>query len=225
MVFDGPGAEDFGNVAALNRAWLRLLRQDPVSRKTRGQVAGAHLAALAKLTHAESERLAEAPFLLFSLRERDEALWSDIIEGACHRSLFRDTRTPEAETVLAAALGFVWALARQNPYALRLICGATLYWCERVGELTFYRLLSAVRQTDEIPVPRSAAHPTLWRKLLTAGVSPRDDLRSAAQLSALQTVLTEPVESPRAERLPLAASRARAPGLRVAEQKERHSRS
>ena len=127
--------------------------------------------------------------------------------------------------MLAAALGFVWQLARQNPYALRLICGATLYWCERIGELTFYRLLSAVRQTDEIPVLRSAAHPTLWRKLLTAGVSSRDDIRCAAQLCALQTVLTDPLECPRKERLALAASRSRAPELQVAEDNERHSRT
>jgi hypothetical protein len=225
MVFDGPDADDFGNVVSLNRAWLNLLRQDPAARRTSGREAESRIADIAKLSHRESGRLAEAPFLLFSFRERDETLWSEIIEGACHRRLFRDRRTREAETVLAAALGFVWQLSRRNPYALRLICGATLYWCERIGELTLYRLLSAVRQTDEIPVLRSAAHPTLWRKLLTAGVSPSADISSAAHLCALQTVLTEPVESARSERLAVAASRSRAPGLQVAEQKERHSRS
>ena len=225
MGFDGPDADDFGNVVSLNRAWLRLLRQEPQSRRSHAREAESHLADIAGLTHRASERLAESPFLLFSFRERDDALWTDIIEGTCHRNLFRDQRSHEAETVLAAALGFIWQLARQNPYALRLVCGATLYWCERIGELTFYQLLSSVRQTDEVPVLRSAAHPTLWRKLLTTGISASDEIRAAAQLCALQAVLTEPAESPRAERSALAASRSRAPGLRVAEEIERHSRS
>ena len=225
MVFDGPDLDDFGNVVSLNRAWIRLLRQDPESRRSQIREAEAHIAAIRGLSRQESERLAQAPFLLFSFRERDEALWSGIIEGARHRALFASARSQEAETVLAAALGFVWQLARQNPYSLRLICGATLYWCERIGELTFYRLLSAVRQTDNLPVLRSAAHPTLWQKLLTGGISSRDDLRSAAQLSALQTVLTEPVDTSRRDRLPLAASRSAPPGLRIAEEKGRHSRS
>lgn len=225
MDFDGPTADDFGNVASLNRAWLTLLRQDPASRKAAGRDAEPHMADIANLTHRESERLAESPFLLFSFRERDEALWSGIIEGNRRRHLFRDTRSREAETILASALGFIWQLARQNPYALRLICGATLYWSERIGELTFYRLLSAVRQTDRIPVLRSAGHPTLWRKLLTTGISASDDIRSAAQLCALQAVLTEPAASQRPERFAMAASRSRAPGLWVAEDNERHSRS
>ena len=225
MAFDGPAAEDFGNVASLNRAWLRLLRQDPGARRSRDRDTQSRLDDVANLTRRQSERLAGTPFLLFSFRERDESFWTEIIEGAGHRSLFRDTRSRETETVLAAALGFVWQLARQNPYALRLICGATLYWCERIGELTFYQLLSAARQTDEIPVLRSAAHPTLWKKLLTSGVSPSDDIRSAAHLCALQTVLTEPADSPRPNRLAIAASRTRAPGLQVADNKDRHSSS
>lgn len=224
MAFDGPDADDFSNVTALNRAWLGMLRQVPASRRTRCRETATRLAEIVELTHREAEHLAESPFLLFSFRERDEALWSGIIEGTGHRQLFRNQRSRETETVLAAALGFVWQLARQNPYALRIICGATLYWCERIGELTFYRLLSAVSQSDEIPVLRSAAHSTLWRKLLTGGVSPVAEVRSAAQLCALQMVLTDPVQIRRSERLSLAARRAPAPGLQVAEQKGRHSR-
>ena len=225
MSFEGPEAWDFQNVRSLNRAWLDLVRRDPALRRQSGPEARPHLARIAEVDHRQAERLASTPFLLFSFRERDEVLWSDLLATASHRHLFAGQRSRELETLTAAALGFIWQLARRNPYTLRLICGATLYWCERIGELTFFRLLSVARQSDDIPVLRSAGHPTLWLKLLGSGLSPDEEVRGAAQLAALQAMLTEPAALPRRGEVQRAARRSRSPGLRVAERDGPHSRS
>lgn len=224
MSFASPESDDFQNVASLNLAWLRLLCRDPAARRTRNPSAAPRLARLGSLSRAEAARLSGTPFLLFSFRERDDELWTRLLADSSHRGLFQERTASEAGLLRDAALGFIWRLARENPYVLRLVCGATMYWCERVAELTIYELLTAAACAGELPVLRFAGHPTLWEKLLANGISPHAELRSAAQLSALQTILTEPAAE-RRENLPVAASRSAAPGLRVAEGKGRHSDS
>lgn len=196
MSFDGPVDRDFDNVASLNSAWLTMLGTEhallrglddcPVSLRQR----------LTGLTRAEIHRLAETPFLLFSFRERDNRYWDEILEGRQAPGLFRSSGSEPVDTLVAAALGFVWQLANRNPYSLRIICGATLYWCERIGELTFFGLLDAVRNAGDVPLLRHGHRDTLWRKLLNEGISADSDVRRAAQLAALQCVLTDPQPFP-----------------------------
>lgn len=222
MAFNRPRKRDFENVAALNAAYLAMLRHDPaLSRGIRGCPAPL-LDRLRALTPQQAQRLAATPFLLFSFRERDERYWSRLLDDRS-RGLFRSSGSVEADTLTAAALAFIWQLARQNPYSLRLICGASLYWCERLGELTSYRLLDAFVGAGEVPVLRLAEHDTFWRHLLDQGASRRNEVRRAVQLAALQRILTDAPDSRGGQSWPVAARKIQAPGLRVAENRRRDS--
>jgi hypothetical protein len=95
--------------------------------------------------------------------------------------------------------------------------GAPLSWCEHIAELSNFELLDAYRRAGTAPAIRFAHRQELWRLLLGPGVSRRREVRRAAQLSALHTVLSNPVERGAWLR---AASRVRAPGLRVADEND-----
>ena len=219
MRFEGPELRDYDNVISLNAAYLAALRN--------GCEAGLECAAeplrarLADLGDRQAARLAETPFLLFSFRESDDGYWDNLLCDAVPGDLFQRVPTPDLAMLTSAALGFVWQLANRNPYALRLFCGATLYWCERIGELTFYRLLNALRCAGDVPVLRLASNQGLWRKLLEQGTSRDTRLRQAAQFAALQTVLTDPPDAGRVTPLRLAARRSTAPGLSIADESRR----
>lgn len=216
MAFDGPQADDYENVASLNRAFLTVLRCDARSRHGLLPVSTEVLERIAELTEMQVERLAAAPFLLLSFREQDDRYWDRVLADNNDRDLFSSTGCDDLDTVVSAGLGFVWQLARQNPYVLRLFCGSSLYWCERIAEQTFFRLLDSVAAQGGVPELRHAENRELWSKLLNQGVSVRAGVRTAAHLSALQTILTRPAKL----RQPAWARAARTTGrrsLRVAD--------
>ncbi len=225
MSFDGPDRGDYENVISLNQAYLTLLRKDRQLCRTPGGAAEPVYERIRELNRHQVGRLATTPFLLFSFRERDDRYWGRVLGEARAPDLFRSVASRDIDTLVSAALGFIWQLARRNPYTLRLICGATLYWCERVAEPTFYQLLDAVRCSGDLPVLRLAHQSTMWQKLLDKGIGRENQSRSAAQMSALQTVLTEPYLPEKQGSLSLAARNVRAPGLRVAEENDPHSNS
>jgi hypothetical protein len=217
MAFNGPQAADYDNVASLNRAYLSVLCRD-----ARSHAGLAHLSAdlygrLIELTAHQVERLAEAPFLLLSFREHDEHYWNKVLDESADRDLFSVSDCVDLDTVVSAGLGFVWQLARQNPYTLRLFCGASLYWCERIAEQTFYNLVTSVAAQGSIPELRNAHDQKLWHKLLIHGVSKSSVIRQAAHLSALQSVLTRP-GNPRQPHWARAARTSGRTGLRVADE-------
>lgn len=220
MAFDGPEKTDFANVASLNKAYLSILQRD-----TRSHPGLAHLSAelfgrITELNERQIERLAEVPFLLLSFREQDDNYWNRIFSDATDRDLFSVSGSDDLDTVVSAGLGFVWQLARQNSYALRLFSGASLYWCERVAERTFYNLLASVVAQGRVPELRNAHDQDLWRKLLDIGTSTKATIRRASHLSAMQTVLTRP-GNPRQPVWARAASSLKSVGLRVAEDADR----
>ncbi|MDH4071544.1 MAG: hypothetical protein OEV41_00405 [Gammaproteobacteria bacterium] len=215
MSFAGPDRRDYDNVVSLNYAYLRCLK------RRRGEglggltVPGCHR--LIDLDEHESSRLAEVPFLLFSFREQDDRYWDRLLDGSGSGDLFRAAASAEFGLLTSAALGFIWRLANQNPYSLRLFCGATLYWCERIADLTICRLLDAVRAAGDVPLPRLAENQAMWRKLIDEGTSRESRVRQAAHFVALQTVLTDASAGRSQETLSLAARRSRVPGLKVAD--------
>jgi hypothetical protein len=225
MTFDGPDRRDYDNVASLNFAYLSLVRRDSAIRPDPALDPAAICERIADLDNGQIRRLAETPLLLFSFREVDERYWTRILENAPVRDLFSLPATRDIDTLVSGALGFLWQLARRNPYALRLICGATMYWCERIAEQTFFRLLSAVRQAGDIPAPRLAHSTALWNQLLLQGTSRRDNVRSAAQFGALQAVLTAPQTGRLPAPMPRAARQLQRPGHRVADENDPHSQS
>ncbi len=223
MSFDGPDGGDYENVTSLNQAYLTLLWKDRQLCLAPGGAAEPVYKRIRELNQHQVGRLATTPFLLFSFRERDDRYWGRVLGEARVPDLFRSAASRDIDTLVSAALGFIWQLARTNPYALRLICGATLHWCERVAEPTFYQLLDAVRCSGDLPILRLAHHSAMWQKLLDKGTGREKRSRCAAQMSALQTVLTELYSPERRASLSLAARNVRAPGLHVAEENDPRS--
>jgi len=191
MDFSGPQKAEFKNVRSLNEAFLSSLRtqseatglRQAFSPKLRPMVEG--------LTDLQARRLSEAPFLLLSLREQDDDYWSALFADDPNGDLFSVASSDGRDRYLAAAaLGFLWQLAQQNPYAVRLISGATMKWCDRLANCTLLRLLERTADRTDLLRPRLSDNFEFWRKLLGPGLSSEPGIRTAAHLSALQSMLT-----------------------------------
>jgi len=215
--FRGPGATDFENVHSLNRAFLKLLRHDADSRRCLQGLPPALAGCLVSLADSEAERLAGTPFLLLSFRERDVEFWEAIFGDASHKDLFATRESDDLRRLISAGLGFVWQLARQNPFAARLICGASLHWCEQLTERTFFQVLATVGTRADVLILRCATDAGLWAKLLASGVSREKQIRRAAHISALQSVLTR-ASMPDRKRWAAAACAVKAPSMKVADE-------
>jgi hypothetical protein len=219
MEFAGPDAADFANVRALNGAFLELARRRRLTRASLNGLEEKLAGRLQGLTENQASRLAAAPFLLFSFRERDARLWEQLLQAAGNRDLFTiaSAAGDELARLTAAGLGFVWQLAQRNPYAARVLAGASLHWCEQIAERTFLQLLAITSIRDDLLQLRSGSDSDLWRKLLDAGVMRDDRLRQCAHVSALQAILTHDRIDIR-QAWPAAARKIDRPGLRVAEE-------
>jgi hypothetical protein len=217
MAFDGPESTDYRNVTSLNRAYLSLLQRDLRSRQGLRLLSDPLSQKITGLNKRQIERLAATPFLLLSFRESNDHYWSKVLSAAPGTDLFTSSGSDDLDTLVSAGLGFIWQLARQNPYALRLICGASLHWCEQIAEQTFFRLLVSVAAHGDILQLRAAHDHELWRKLLNDGVNRQSAISKAAHLSALQAVLTQPQHKKR-QNWALAARRMNSPGLHVADE-------
>lgn len=219
MEYCGPQDADYDNVRALNDGWLGLLGVPERAGRLLDGLPAPLAARLSSLRRPQRERLARTPFLLLSFREHDSARWAhlfDSFEGN-GSGLLPGVATLEdaAEANLThAALGFVWQLARLNTYAARLICGASLHWCEQVAERPLVEVV-AMASRPGLLVPRRAADACLWQKLVFDGTAADRTVRDAARISALQRVLTAGQE-PGRDRPLLAARRLDAPGRQLA---------
>ena len=202
MEYRGLSTDDVVNARALNRAWLRLAAQDAEG--------------FAVLDDARRMRLADAPFLLFSLRENETSLWSELLADKPQHDLFADRATPERREIQTACLAWLWALARRNPYAARVIAGAPLQWCERIAACPLVRLLHNAAKADLLR-PRFPANSATHRRLLLRGGSGLPAMRCAAHVAAMQAMLTA-AELVRFGRLPAAACRLKPPSRHVADQ-------
>lgn len=214
MHFPGPDNADLANVHALNRAFIAWQRvRPPVAAGQRDLPPGVPTR-LATLSAEQRERLARTPFLLLSLAEDDEPRWQSLFAEQQTRDLLQcvQPRDEAASTLIAGALGFLWQLSRRNSYAVRLLTGASLAWCEQLASCMLMELFARTLGDRALLAPRMADNAELWHKLMTAGVSNRRHLRRAARVAALQTVLTErPLRAGR----PLAAAACRIPAVQT----------
>ena len=179
MDYQGLTPDDLANVRALNRAWLRATGRD--------------------------ERLAAAPFLLFSFREHDAGLWQRLLAPGTQHELFSD-QPPcggERSGLQAAGLAFLWELSRRNPYVARIIGGAPLDWCQQIASETLVRVLDCTSHRELIE-PRFPDGAPVYTRV-------------SAQMAALQSMLTLGID-PDAARLPAAACRMPGPARRVADE-------
>ena len=193
---EGPKATDLENVRALNEAFLTMLRRSPHARKHLFGLRSDVARQLIDLSPRRAARLAEVPFLLFSFRERDEPFWRPAFDVDTTQDLFAPTPQMHGDVsrLIDAGLGFIWQLAKQNPYVLRMVCGATVHWCEQVAEHPLIQILGFASSNHEMLVIRLERKTEVWLKLLDAGVSDLREVRRAAHISALQTVLTSTEE-------------------------------
>lgn len=218
MDYSGPLSADYDNVRALNLDFLRVIRRHP--EVFASAVPGDGPAELATLSQGRAASLATAPFLLFSLRERDAGYWDEILDAAPTRDIFDAGGSQAiAARLIAAATGFLWGLCKRNPYAARLICGASLHWSEQIAELTLCDLLARVESKSDLLVLRCGSEKRFWRKLICDGTSTAKRVRRAAHLGALQQILTCP-DTAATSSWRMAASRSAAPGLRLAEPRD-----
>jgi hypothetical protein len=218
MEFRGPEPADFANVRSLNRAFLKLICRPTGGKRLRRQLSPLLEPLMAGLTTMQIQRLANAPFLLFSLRELGDVYWSEIFADDPTGDLFTPLGQPSPESgqLIAAALGFLWQLSSGNPYAARVVSGASLSWCERLSDVTFLKLIQCTAGRDDLLVLRHADNDNLWRKLLIAGINSEPEIRTSAHQCALQTMLTT-AQSSANRPLSAAACRGPAPTLQVAE--------
>ncbi len=195
MDFQGPTPSDYENLHALNFAFLELVQHsgrryfEGLSREL-----GRRLTCMRR---GQIGWLAATPFLLFSFRERDDDLWRKLLLGDTARDLFTVPirSTDETGRLVSAGLGFVWQLAIHNPFAARLLCGASTHWCEQITERTLFHLLAVAGHRSDLLVLRAQQDTKLWQKLLSAGLSEETTSRNAAHISALQHILTRPPDT------------------------------
>ena len=187
MDYTGPDSADLADVYALNLAalqWLRCERPgENLTIACRSRIAG--------LSTLQAQRLAEVPFLLLSLRERDTEYWARIYREEPRADLFAAgvSQAPEQERLAAAIVGFLWQLARRNPYAARLVSGASVDWCERLASQSLFDVFRSAATSSAILVPRLHDDEAFWCRLLGPGISSSAEVREAAQICALQAVV------------------------------------
>jgi hypothetical protein len=214
MQYHGPDPTVLANVLELNSAFIDWQRTSPPEQPGGRGFTPEIQARLCELGCSQRERLARTPFLLMSLAEDDEARWQALFAEHRMRDLLEcvQVRDEAASGLVAAGLGFLWQLAQRNPYAARLVSGASLSWCEQLSASTLMNLLSRALEDQALLAPRMADERDIWNRLLTAGVSNRRDTRHAARVSALQTLLTR---RPLRHSPPLAAAACRMPPVKT----------
>lgn len=204
MGYEGLTQDDLDNVRALNAGWLELDGSIDVT---------AH-----RLTARRRERLATAPFLLFSLKEHDGDWWAWLLDERRQQDLLPET--PQSSDgfhgLQAAAFAFLWELSRRNPYVARLVTGAPVDWCERITSVTLVHALDRIAPYRTIE-PRFAADTPESARLCRRGASALPETRRSAQLSALQIMLTGGNDD-HYGRLPAAACRMTDPTRQVTDE-------
>ncbi len=190
MEFTGPDHCDLNDVRAINRAFLVLLGSSEGERLRASLPTGLQPAVQA-LSALQVQRLGGVPFLLLSLNESDEGYWSRGSRTGPIRDLFAPTvdSADPLSRIATAAAGFLWQLARRNPYAARVISGGTPGWCEQLAAQPLLHVLERVVEDHRDVRPRLAEDSVFWHRLLGAGVTGVAEIRRAAHLCALQTVL------------------------------------
>jgi len=169
--FPGPSPDVYANVLALNTAFIK---------------------AAFDMKGPQRGRLAATPFLLFSLRERDLQWWDAVLAENHQGDLMAvpELDDPALRRIQTASLSFLWHLARRNPYAARIISGATVSWCEKITDLPLVTLLDRSGARGDLMQSRLNSPDEHGARLLGDGTSSRSKVRRSSQLVALQSLLT-----------------------------------
>lgn len=196
--YRGPGADDYANVLALNSAFI---------------------AATTNLKGPQRGRLAAAPFLLFSLRENDSLWWERALTDRRQAELIApaELSDPELRRIQTAAMSFFWHLGRRNPYAVRIISGAPIGWCDKIADLPLVTLLNRLGARADLMQSRIESSAEDGDRLLSHCTSSVRQIRRASQFTVLQAILTRSGQD-NYSKLPAAACSLSGP-LRVMDKK------
>ncbi len=209
MEYRGPTADDFANIDALNRLFLLAITDSGLD--------GFGEIAERQLTDSQLVRLAGTPFLLFSFREQDDEYWQRVLADDPQFDLM-DSSNPPTEKFRAlqtAGLSFLWHLSRRNPYAVRIVSGAPVSWCERLAGFTLVGLLERAATRDDVLGVRFPNEDIVWGRLLGNGISSKRSLRRTSHHCALQMLHTRGQQF-QFDRIPTAACNLQVPVKRAA---------
>lgn len=217
MEFIGPDPGDLKDVRALNRAFLEYLGGEEGEALRRELPASLGLA-LPAMSQNQVERLAGVPFLLLSFCETDETYWDKRRPVASNDDLFSAAPAGAGPRyrIASAGLAFLWQLARRNPYAARLVCGASLGWCEQLAACTLLHVLECAVIDPCLVRPRLAPDEIFWQRLLGPALSSEPAVRRAARLCAMQAIL-QPDSARPGRNFRSAACRSTVPSLQLHE--------
>jgi hypothetical protein len=218
MQFQGPEAADLHTIRALNVAFIDAVAAGQLNAGTAGKTGQRLYARIRELDSQRRARLADCPFLLHSLPGASAPCWSRLFTAAPQDNLFAGQRGASVALVRlgAATLAFLWELSRRNPYAARLVSGASLGWCEQLADCDPVALTGFIAGESDMVFPRMPERESFWTRMLEAGTNASDEIREAAHLSGLQTLLTAEGKTTY-RRLPAAACRMPARAMRVAD--------
>jgi hypothetical protein len=184
MDYQGLTTDDLSNINALNYTFLAAVSESRAKRFSVVAARGMNL--------RERARLATVPFLLFSFREDEQDYWHRLLDDNPQADLIDSSDRPERRIreLQAAGLGFLWQLARRNPYSVRLLCGAPVSWSEQLSRPTLIELLQRAAQRHDLLHLRFANDEVVWQRLLGSGLSVSKIARRASHHFALQVMLT-----------------------------------
>ena len=220
MDFSGIEATDLADVQVLNKTFLEYLA-GPDGALLRQPLPASLREVVRDMTQRHVRRLATVPFLLMSCREQDDAYWRHRTTEQTVRDLFAPAGAADPVAQIAAAtLGFLWQLSRKNPYAARMLSGASVTWCEQLATASLFDVLQSAAVDPQLLTLRCGTDAVFWRRLVGAGLSSNVEIRRAAHLNAMQTVLSQ-VESQSNAQFRSAACRTRTPALQLREVKDR----
>lgn len=176
MHYPCPTAADLANIQALNAEYLKLAAE-------RGD-----LPVLAGLGRLEVERLAAVPFLLFSIRFDDDALWQRMFEGKADLVDAATRRDTHWHSLIAGSLAFLWSTAQTNPYAVRLFTGTSAYWCRQLAARRLICITNRALNVGLEPSCRIDTTSREWRDIVRDSVSANQQRRDVTVLSLFQSL-------------------------------------
>ncbi len=212
MDFAGLDQDTLANGRALNGAFIDLVAAEPsapgvpadIERRIRG------------LDALQRARLADAPFLLFTVELVQACKWPADTGAVVARDLFAEQSTHSESRLVMATLALLWSLSRVDRHAARFLCGASPRWCDEIAATPLMVVMEIARRFDTLIVPRLPREKTFWDKLIISACDTRRPVRQAARFSALQCLLTLASEDALAPLAAAACSR-RLPSREVAE--------
>lgn len=209
-----PDPDDLDNVRALNLRYLELVADGDLSLQCALPL---DLAGAIRAFDAQQRaRLAASPFLLFVTGVDTDGERSRAVGRSA--DLFDPIPRPASPSARlhAAALGFLWELARRRPYAARVLSGLSADRCAMIAESTPVALFTEARVGADALALRAGDDAVFWRRLVAAAQSDDPSVAEAARIAALQTALARTAAG---VQLPAAACSMRSASRKVADRR------